>query len=56
MKTLFFDIETNAIEDWSNLSDLHTVHCLSIYDPMNCKMITYHGDSIMRGLMELNKE
>ena len=55
MKTLFFDIETNAIEDWSNLSDLHTVHCMSIYDPMNCKMITYHGDSIMRGLMELNK-
>jgi hypothetical protein len=33
MKTLFFDIETNAIEDWSNLSDLKTVHCLSIYDP-----------------------
>jgi hypothetical protein len=38
MKTLFFDIETNAIEDWSNLSDLKTVHCLSIYDPTTPKM------------------
>ena len=55
MKTLFFDIETNAIEDWSNLSDLKTVHCLSIYDPTIPKMITYHGAGIQNGLMELAK-
>jgi DNA polymerase I len=55
MKTLFFDIETNAIEDWSNLSDLHTVHCLSIYDPTIPKMITYHGAGIQNGLQELAK-
>ena len=55
MKTLFFDIETNAIEDWSNLSDLHTVHCLSIYDPTTPKMITYHGAGIQNGLQELAK-
>jgi hypothetical protein len=55
MKTLFFDIETNAIEDWSNLSDLKTVHCLSIYDPTTPKMITYHGAGIKNGLMELAK-
>ena len=55
MKTLFFDIETNAIEDWSNLSDLKTVHCLSIYDPTIPKMITYHGAGIKNGLMELAK-
>ena len=55
MKTLFFDIETNAIEDWSNLSDLHTVHCLSIYDPTTLKMITYHGAGIQNGLQELAK-
>jgi DNA polymerase I len=55
MKTLFFDIETNAIEDWSNLSDLHTVHCLSIYDPTIPKMITYHGAGIRNGLQELAK-
>ncbi len=55
MKTLFFDIETNAIEDWSNLSDLKTVHCLSIYDPTTPKMITYHGAGIQNGLNELAK-
>ena len=55
MKTLFFDIETNAIEDWSNLSDLKTVHCLSIYDPTTPKMITYHGAGITNGLQELAK-
>ena len=55
MKTLFFDIETNAIEDWSNLSDLHTVHCLTIYDPTTPKMITYHGAGIQNGLQELAK-
>ena len=55
MKTLFFDIETNAIEDWSNLTDLDTVHCLSIYDPTTPKMITYHGAGIQNGLNELAK-
>ena len=55
MKTLFFDIETNKIEDWSNLTDLHTVHCLSIYDPTIPKMITYHGAGIQNGLQQLAK-
>jgi len=55
MKTLFFDIETNAIEDWSNLTDLDTVHCLSIYDPTIPKMITYHGAGIQNGLQQLAK-
>ena len=55
MRTLFFDIETNAINDWSTYSDLHTVHCLSIYDPMIPKMLTFHGESIERGLLELQK-
>jgi len=54
-RTLFFDIETNAINDWSTYSDLHTVHCLSIYDPMLPKMMTFHGESIERGLLELQK-
>ena len=54
-RTLFFDIETNAINDWSTYSDLHTVHCLSIYDPMIPKMLTFHGESIERGLLELQK-
>jgi len=53
MRTLFFDIETNALEDFTNLTDLHTVHCLSVYDPMTSKMVTFAGDSIHRGLQAL---
>ena len=53
MRTLFFDIETNKIKDWVTLSDLHTVHCLSVYDPMVPKMVTFAGDSIHRGLTAL---
>jgi len=53
MRTLFFDVETNPIEDFTNLTDLHTVHCLSVYDPMVPKMVTFAGDSIHRGLTAL---
>ncbi len=53
MRTLFFDIETNALEDFTKLSDLETVHCLSVYDPMTPKMVTFAGDSIHRGLTAL---
>jgi DNA polymerase I-like protein with 3'-5' exonuclease and polymerase domains len=53
MRTLFFDIETNGLEDFTNLTDLHTVHCLSVYDPMTPKMVTFAGDSIHRGLQAL---
>ena len=53
MRTLFFDIETNALEDFTNLTDLETVHCLSVYDPMVPKMVTFAGDSIHRGLTAL---
>jgi len=37
------------------LTDLDTVHCLSIYDPTTPKMITYHGAGIRNGLNELAK-
>ena len=53
MRTLFFDIETNRIKDWATLSDLHTIHCLSIYDPMIPKMATFAGESIPHGLKVL---
>jgi DNA polymerase-1 len=53
MRTLFFDIETNGLEDFTNLTDLHTVHCLSVYDPRVPKMVTFAGDSIHRGLTAL---
>ena len=53
MRTLFFDVETNPIEDFTNLTDLHTVHCLSLYDAMIPKLVTFAGDSIHRGLTAL---
>ena len=55
MKILFFDIETNGIEDFTNLSDLKVCHCISIYDPVAAKMITFEGDGIKEGLNMLSK-
>lgn len=55
MKILFFDIETNEIEDFTNLSDLHTCHCLSVYDPVAAKMITFSGEGIKEGCNMLSK-
>ena len=55
MKILFFDIETNGIEDFTNLSDLKVCHCISIYDPIASKMITFEGDGIKEGLNMLSK-
>jgi len=55
MKILFFDIETNPIEDFTNLSDLKVCHCISIYDPIASKMITFQGEGIKEGLKMLSK-
>jgi len=55
MKILFFDIETNGIEDFTNLSDLKVCHCISVYDPIASKMITFEGDGIKEGLKMLAK-
>ena len=52
---LYFDIETNGLEDFALLSDLRVVHCLSIYQMEGDKIITYHGDSIIRGIRGLNR-
>ena len=57
-KTLYFDVETNGLEDFSTFSDLHTAHCLSIYDPVMQKMVTFSNtdgyDGIPIGLNELD--
>lgn len=49
----FFDIETNAIEDWTKLSDLETVHCLAIHDSSGT--LAFSGDSVLTGLQRLQK-
>lgn len=47
----FFDIETNGITDWTNLSDLTDVHCLAIYSEGTAKV--YSGDTLQDGLKAL---
>jgi len=54
-KTLYFDIETNALDDFTTLDGLEVVHCLSIYDPVLEKMVTFSGDGIQAGLHELDQ-
>jgi len=47
----FFDIETNAIEDWTHLSDLKTLHCISIHEPQGT--ISFSGKSVEEGMKRL---
>jgi DNA polymerase I-like protein with 3'-5' exonuclease and polymerase domains len=53
--TLYFDIETNAIEDFTLLTDLEVIHCISIYEPQSEKIVTYSGTSIEEGLRQLDR-
>ena len=53
MKTIaYFDIETNAITDWSNLSDLKDMHCLVVIDQNGTG--AYRADNIQEGLDRLS--
>ena len=48
MTPTIFDLETNGITDFLHLSDLHTIHCLSINHSND--IITYTGKDIQQGL------
>jgi DNA polymerase-1 len=43
MRIGVIDIETNAINDWTNLSDLETIHCLCLYDTHDQKVHRYNS-------------
>ncbi len=45
MKKLIVDIETNAIADWERLTDLHTIHCISIMDVATEKVYSYNSQT-----------
>ena len=45
MKKLIVDIETNAISDWENLSDLHTIHCIVLLDCETGKLYSYNSQT-----------
>ena len=55
MNTLTFDIETNGIKNWATLSDLDTLHCLSIYESYTQEMSSYStvAGNIEEGLEKL---
>jgi len=55
MHTLIFDIETNPIEDWLNLTDVHTIHCLAIKDVTEDEVKVYDTsqDNILEGIDRL---
>ena len=50
---LVFDIETNGIEDWANLSDLKVIHCIAVGDVSTGEVDLYHGDDIIKGLQKM---
>ena len=45
MNRLIIDIETNAIYDWENLTDLKTIHCISILDDATGTMRSYNSQT-----------
>ena len=50
MKKIIVDIETNAIKDWEKLTDLHTIHCISIMDITTKKVYSYNTQT--KGALE----
>ena len=54
MTTLFFDIETNGLSDWTRHSDLHDLHCMVVIDEDD-NVFRYRADTIEEGLKHLNR-
>lgn len=50
MQTLIFDIETNAIDNFSTLEGLKEILCLSIHNPQSNTTQSYCKDSLSEGL------
>lgn len=50
---IFFDLETNGINDWSRLEDLEKVWCLCAFDSKTSKMHRAVGDEQIEELLEL---
>ena len=48
----YFDIETNAINDWSTLSDIRVCHCMVIIDEDD-NVYRYRSATMLEGLSHL---
>tara|TARA_Y100001937_G_scaffold128266_1_gene203642 strand:- start:1205 stop:3022 length:1818 start_codon:yes stop_codon:yes gene_type:complete len=53
MHTVIIDIETNAIDDWLNLSDLETIHCLVVRTKTEVQVYNSQRGDIEEGLREI---
>ncbi len=49
MNRMIFDIETNAIFDWDELSDLEVIHCIAIADATHKSDVVVYSDSYNDG-------
>ena len=54
VKTAFFDIETQAIDNWDTLEDLKTLHCMVVIDYEE-KVHRFQADNIKDGLALLSE-
>ena len=53
--TLFFDVETNPINNFTTLDGASVIHCISIYNPVKSSVITFDGEGIQQGLETLDE-
>jgi len=51
---LFFDVETNKASNFTTLDGVDKIHCISIYDPKQKRVVTFTGSGIDDGIRLLN--
>jgi len=51
MHSIIIDIETNAIEDWRNLTDLKEIHCLVIRNGTSVE--TFNAENLEEGVRQI---
>lgn len=46
MQTIVFDVETNGITDFRSLDSLSTIHCISLMDTRDGKVVSFNANTI----------
>ena len=54
MHSIIIDIETNAIEDWRELSDLQEIHCIVIRNKNKVETYNHQKENIYEALREIS--
>ena len=50
MRRAYFDIETTAVDNWSTLEGMDTIHCISILSETDNTVVSFSGTSIQKGI------